>query len=253
MTLSRIPLLLAFIALCAGTLPAQKPPLSNQDVIDMVKAGLSEKTVTRVIRSSQTQFDTSSETLIYLRNLGISDAILSAMLVGGKHKAGPANPHAWPTDVGIYWIKDGKPVEMGADVVEYKTGGVAKKVLTDGLDKGHTNGVVNGPHSKVRSALPAEFVIVTFEGVTPSEYILVKLDEKSDRREFRRETNGVVHKSSGPARNAVDFNSEKLAPHTYRVRLANLAPGEYGFLPPIGARNHSASASGRIYAFSVLN
>jgi hypothetical protein len=94
-------------------------------------------------------------------------------------------------------------------------------------------------------------VIVTFEGVTPSEYILVKLDKKSDRREFRQETNGVLHKSSGPARNTVEFNSEKLARHTYRVRLANLPPGEYGFLPPIGARNHSASASGRIYAFSV--
>jgi len=252
-THSKLPRLLILFALCSATLFAQKKPLSNQDVIDMAKAGLSEKTVVKAIKSSETQFDTSSDTLIYLRKLGISDAILSAMLTGGKRKAGPEDPNSFPTDVGIYWMKGGKPVEMGADVVEYRTGGVAKKLLTDGMDKGHKNGVVSGRHSKIRSELPAEFVIVTFEGVTPSEYILVRLDEKSDRREFRQETNGVLHKSSGPGRNAVDFNSEKLARHTYRVRLPNLPPGEYGFLPPIGARNHSASASGRIYTFSILD
>jgi hypothetical protein len=150
-TLPRFRLLFLLGALCVGTLFAQKRPLTNQDIIDMVKAGLSEKTVVKAIKSSESKFDTGSETLIYLRNLGNSDAILSAMLTGGKRKAAPDDPNALPTDVGIYWMKDGKPAEMGADVVEYRTGGVAKKLLTDGVDKGHTNGVVNGPHSRVRA------------------------------------------------------------------------------------------------------
>ena len=250
--LSIIGLMAALLLFPSAAAAAQKKKtLSNQDVIDMVQAGLSERTIVKAIKSNPTSFDTDTQTLIYLKNMGISDRILAATLSGGKRKERPGELEKFPRDVGIYLMEDGKPVEVGADVVNYRTGGVAKKLLTDGVDKEHTNGVVNGPNSKTQGVLPLVFLIVTFEGVTPSEYVLVKLDEKSDRREFRQTTGGVIHKSSGPARNAVDFNYERVARHTYRILLTRLAPGEYGFLPPIGPRNRSASASGRIYTFSV--
>lgn len=103
-----------------------------------------------------------------------------------------------------------------------------------------------------RAISPLEFIIVTFERVTPSEYVLVKLDEKSDRREFRQTTGGVIHQSSGAGRNSLDCESVKLAPRTYRVTLGTLPTGEYGFLPPIGPENQSTRASGRVYSFSFL-
>jgi hypothetical protein len=240
----------AILIFCAGiSLTQVKKPLTNQDVIEMSKARLDEKTITRAIETSECAFDTTPQTLIFLKNAGISEGILNAMLACGDPKQ---QTGGWPTEVGIYSVKNGATTEMGAEVVNFRTGGIGKMILTDGLDKGHVNGQIKGAHSKTRAISPLEFIIVTFEGVTPSEYVLVKLDEKSDRREFRQTTGGVIHASSGAGRNSLDFDAVKLAPRTYRVTLGNLAAGEYGFLPPIGPENRSASGSGRIYSFSFL-
>lgn len=233
----------------AISLSQTKKPLTNQDVIDMSKAGLDERTITKAIETSDCAFDTTPRTLIFLKDAGISQGILAAMLAGGKPKPQFGE---WPAEVGIYSLKDGVSTEMGAEVVNFRTGGVGKMILTDGLDKGHTNGQIKGPHSKTRLATPLEFIIVTFEGVTPSEYVLVKLDEKNDRREYRQATGGVIHQSSGAGKNSLDFDAVKLALRTYRVTLGSLPAGEYGFLPPIGPENQSAHASGRIYSFSFL-
>jgi len=104
-----------------------------------------------------------------------------------------------------------------------------------GLTKGHVNGAVHGPHSKVKLAMPLEIVIRCPEGVSASEYQLLKLDQKDDRREFRAVTGGVYHASSGADKNAVPFEFVKIAPRTYRIVIAALKKGEYGFLPPGGA------------------
>ena len=32
--------------------------------------------------------------------------------------------------------------------MNFRMGGVGKMILTDGMDKGHTNGQIKGPHSK---------------------------------------------------------------------------------------------------------
>jgi hypothetical protein len=45
-------------------------------------------------------------------------------------------------------MKDGVTTERGAEVVNFRMGGVGKMILTDGMDKGHTNGQIKGPHSK---------------------------------------------------------------------------------------------------------
>jgi hypothetical protein len=242
---------MALVLTTAVCFSQTKKPLTNQDVVDMVKASLDERTITKAIETSDSQFDTAPQSLILLKNQGVSDGVLTAMLAGGRAKPQTTNS-GLPTDIGVYWMKDGAPIEVGAEVVNFRTGGVAKSFLTDGLDKGHVNGAINGAHSRIKATIPSEFVIVTYEGVTASEYVLVKLDEKSDRREYRQETGGVIHKSSGSERNQVAFDTDKIAPRTYRIKFPNLKPGEYGFLPPVGPENKSASANGRIYTFSIL-
>lgn len=243
-------ILLAALVCSADRCPAQaRKPLTNQDVVDMVKGGLDEKTIIKAIETTDSAFDTTPQTLILLKNAGLTEGILTAMLAGGKPKP---RSTGLPTEVGIYMMRNDTPIEMGAEVVNFRSGGVAKMILTDGLDKGHMNGQIKGPHSKNQAVTPLDFIIVTYEGVTVSEYVLVKLDEKSDRREFRQTTGGVIHQSSGAGRNALDFDGVKVAPRTYRVKLGTLKPGEYGFLPPIGAENRSAQASGRIYSFRVV-
>jgi len=49
----------------------EKKPLTNADVISMVKAGLAESTVVLAIQHSATNFDTSPEALISLKSQGV--------------------------------------------------------------------------------------------------------------------------------------------------------------------------------------
>jgi len=64
-------------------------------------------------------------------------------------------------------------------------------------------------------------------------------------------TGGVIHASEGAEKNAVEFTSEKIASRTWRIKLADLKKGEYGFLPP-GVSSQSLSSSGKIYTFGVM-
>jgi hypothetical protein len=55
-------------------------PITNADLERMVKAGLSETTILRVMQVSPTNFATSANALIDLKHHHVSDAIINALL-----------------------------------------------------------------------------------------------------------------------------------------------------------------------------
>ena len=60
---------------------AQEPRiLTNSDIANMVKSGIGDQTIILSIQKASTKFDTSPEALIQLKTVGVSDAVLSAML-----------------------------------------------------------------------------------------------------------------------------------------------------------------------------
>ena len=127
-----------------------KKPLTNQDVVDMVKASLDERTITKAIETSDSQFDTAPQSLILLKNQGVSDGVLTAMLAGGRAKPQTTNS-GLPTDIGVYWMKDGAPIGEGSRGCKLSNRRRCKEsFLTDGLDKGHVNGAINGAHSRIK-------------------------------------------------------------------------------------------------------
>jgi hypothetical protein len=64
----------------AAALEAQSlPPITNQDVIDMVSVQLSANAITTVIESSTPAFDFSDREVTRLKSAGVSDALLAAM------------------------------------------------------------------------------------------------------------------------------------------------------------------------------
>jgi len=254
-------------------------PLTNDDVIQMVKGGFDESTTIAAIDSAQANYDTSVPALLALKAAGVSEKVISAMLAATKKKsegtkptaaaapptpAPAANPDV-PEDMGVYTKLKGSLAEVYAEVVSWKSGGVGKSMLTGGFTKGHVNATVSGPRSKLQLGRPLEFVVKCAEGVTPSEYMLLKLDEKGDRREFRAVTGGVYHSSSGLEKDAIKFDFQKIAPRTYKIALAGLKKGEYGFLPPgsgsVGGTGGGASGqtvqggsmqAGKLYTFGVI-
>src|SRR5258708_35390479 len=75
----------------------------------------------------------------------------------------------------------GKLNEVAPEVVGYKSGGVMKTVLTDGLDKGDRNGTVQGPKRTLQVWKDAEFIVRCAEGAAITGYPLLGLDIEWDR------------------------------------------------------------------------
>ncbi len=245
---------------------AAPAPLTNAEILEMVKAGFAEETILKSIQLSETRFDTSVAALVELKNAGASERVIQAMLspkaAKAEEKPAPTKNPLVPDDVGIFYIKNAQLVEMRPELVGWRSGGVGKALLLG--TKGHINGALKGPLSQNIVATPVEFIIRCPEQLEIEEYQLLRLDVKPDRREFRALTGGFMHSSSGLDKNAVQFKFEKIAPRVYRVTLGNLPKGEYGFLPPggqFGAMGGGASgamimqgsaSSGKIYTFRVI-
>ena len=163
-----------------------------------------------------------------------------------------------PNEIGIYMRQNGKLIDIEPEVVNWRTGGVIKTMATVGLDKGHVNGTIPGSHSgltiswaRLGLADPLEFYIRCPEGNSASEYQLLRLWDKGNRREFRSVTGGILHRSGGAQLNEVAFKFEKIAPRTYKIQLNDLKAGEYGFLAPGAVASSNAASLGRIYTFRI--
>jgi len=63
-----------------------KKPLTNQDVVQLVGAKFADSTVAKVIEANQTAFDVSPSALIALKDSGVSQTVIEAMLSAGAPK-----------------------------------------------------------------------------------------------------------------------------------------------------------------------
>ena len=233
--------------------------MTNQDVVDMVAIGLSDDVIIDKIHAvPSTQFDTNVKELRTLKEGRVSDLVIRAMITPhpavtvGNNSA--VNSHAekgrLPEEVGVYFMRNGQLTQLEPEIVGWQTGGVLKQYATLGFDRQHINGKIMKARSSEQLSSPIEFFIKTPEGTSATEYQLLRLYEKGNRREFRALTGGVYHASGGAERTAVSFTPEKVSGRIWRIRLNGLERGEYGFLPP-GVSASSIAASGKIYAFGV--
>lgn len=246
------------LAVCLGVASAQQFTNTNDSVIKMVKAGMSDSIVISAIDSQPAHFSLTANDLIALKQAGVSDAVMAAMIAKNSPAAPApttATPPAgeYPADIGVYYMQKGAYTELQPEVVNTKTGGFLKSLATDGIVKGDINGNIQGEHSPTSITSPLEFLIVARDGDDPIEYQLLRLHAKSKYREFRSVTGGVFHASTGASRDAVAFKSTKVASQTYKITLAApLAPGEYGFLPPGAFTSRNLASSGKMYTFTLV-
>ena len=190
--------LLAFSAQSQNA-PAMSKRLTNQDIVSMVQLGLSDDVVIAKIRTmsaigpDSVSFDTSTEGLKALKAANVPDSVIKVMI-------NPAPPpptvitastpmtidsNLPPPEVGVYW-KNGVNFVLiqGQALTNAKVGGKAGSFFTDGLRNQHWDAYVEGPTSKnvVRERRPAFYFYVP-DGTDSSDYVLVKLNKKGDRRE----------------------------------------------------------------------
>ncbi len=268
------------------TLPpatSQTKAMTVNDVIKLSKAGLSDDLIIQQIRKKGQRFDLSTDQLIQLKTAHISDRVIQVMIDPTKdtvpqpaekmpipavsaptvpvqpaqpqpqaNRQDPSSP-ALPTEIGVYAREKDKWIEVLPEVVNWKTGGVAKSVASIGIVKGDVNGHINGPTSRNRLTTPIEFLIVAPEGVAITEYQLIRLHQHGEDREFRTVTGGVLHVSGGATRDLMPFEGTKIAPRTYKAAFSHSSgAGEYGFLPPGAFTSTNTASSGKIYSFRVI-
>src|SRR6267143_1438532 len=93
MKMMRVVVTLILMAAVSLSLPGAtsiaQEVLTNDSVIQMVKAGLPEAVVIGKIKSTATKFDLKTDSLVGLKKAGVSDKVLEAMVAAGSGAAAP--------------------------------------------------------------------------------------------------------------------------------------------------------------------
>src|SRR5579872_749238 len=174
--LRKLSVFFAFTAFMTLAAYAQPKSLSNDDVIQMVKAGFDEQTVIKAIQADMPKFDTSVQGLVALKNAGVPKTVIDAMLDAEARSNSPgpvaqqstlpppANATSgkddWPAEVaglyrevGIYYKEDGKFMPLyGKPVVSTHTGGFIKSSFTMGISKIRSKGELPRKHAELQLA-----------------------------------------------------------------------------------------------------
>lgn len=253
----------ASMLLCASALAFQPEALTNDSILKLVKAGLSEAVILAAVNQQPGNYSTRVDDLIALKQAGVSDKVVAAMAARGSGVSSAATSPAGvsPTaaaaamEMGIYFKKAGNWTEVLPEVVNWKTGGTLKNLASAGVVKKDLNGNITGPASRNSIQGSLEFLIVAAEGVSITEYQLIRLRPNKDYREFRTVTGGILNQQSGAMRDMVPFEGKKVSPRNFSVVLPNnLGAGEYGFLSPgaVGSSGNSQAQIGKMYSFRIV-
>ena len=248
--------------------------MTNQQVIDLVKNGFSDALVVELIQSSKNKrFDLTSASLIALKQAGVSERVLSAML--GVPAAAPqadatgvppsaSNSHS----AGIYAETESGEVLLEPTVFSGgKTGGFLASALTGGLKKAQWKAVVRSPRAQLRlhSAFPVfhfRFENVSsglgssaamFNASSPNEFVLARMQANKNERTLVVGESGAFGTSSGTrSQDTVQIKVERISPGVYRVTPeVALTEGEYCFFYAAGASTFVAAGSGKLFDFGI--
>jgi len=270
-----------FLLLVSSTWSQQQlsKRITNKDVIDMVGLGLSDDVVIAKIRGAAAggtlQFDTSVDGLKELKAAKVSDEVIKVM-INPAPPAAPVvvaatpisnDPNLPPPEVGVYW-KNGNAFVLieGQAISQAKVGGKAGSMFTYGLRNEHWDAYLDGPQSKnvINDRQPVFYLYVP-DGASSSDFALITLEKKNNRREFQIGSfGGITGGKSGVKRDKeVAFTAEHAGIRTYKIKLnAAMQPGEYAFFMGTGQQATMAggstggarsggAAAGRVYDFRI--
>lgn len=244
-------LVLGVFLFCSVALAQQ--PLNNASIIKLSKAGLGADVITAMIQNQPGSYDVSPSVILHLKQEGISDKVLAAMVAKDGHNTQSAEDRYANLDIGVYLKSNKGWTVVPTETVNWRTGGFLKSLATDGIVKGDINGRLKGAHSGTKVTGNTQILIKSPDGSEATDFQLVHLHVKRHAREFRTVTGGVFHSSGGTTRDAVHFTEKRIAKDTYLVTLpANLEPGEYAFLAPGFSASTTSGSIGRAYSFSFI-
>ena len=169
----------ATVILCFSLAWAQEP-LTNDSVIKMAKAGLSEDVMVSMVKTQPAKYTLTPEQLIAMKAAGVPDRVVAAMveksagagassrftggiasgatLAAGNVASGDPNDPTAAHDSGIYLYAKDRNGEYKLTVLEQaayqgsKTGGMFTSALTYGIKKAKVKSVIPGQHASIRTS-----------------------------------------------------------------------------------------------------
>jgi hypothetical protein len=223
---------------------ADAKPMTNQDVISMVKAKLPADTVVMAVKAAKPNFDTSADGLIKLQSAGVPADVIEAMIAAqsgdganyaaapaGGMQAGPAG--GWNPEE-IILIDGGERIPM-----RYLTPQMRSALRALGYGGMAQYAVLRNNRASLRlKGNQPEFLLAVPNNAQPDSYFtLVTLAVRKNNSREIMVGGGYMSYSSGVATDRVIATvSEKLADQsgapkgfiTYRIKVAApLPPGEY--------------------------
>ncbi|HEX3920249.1 MAG TPA: hypothetical protein VHW60_23155 [Caulobacteraceae bacterium] len=277
--------LLAALSILAAT-PAMAETLTNDTVIELVKAGLGPEAIVAKIKTSDVKFDMSTDQMVSLKQQGVPDAVIAAMLdasAGGaatlhvvdSTSPDPTRPHA----SGIYMLEpDHTPPQMehiDATVADQtKMTGMFVSAMTYGIAPIKIKTVLPNPSARVHttsarpefyfyfdqasqglSGSPIGGVWLPGAVTSPNEFSLVRFEINHGNREAVLGRVNIIGTQTGVMDKArISFSYETVATGVFKVTPSvDLAPGEYGFVYSVGGGTGGLAGgqSARIFDFSV--
>lgn len=234
----------------------QSAPVTVADIEKMLTAKISEAVIVARVRQAGVPVPLSIDEIIALKQLGASDNLIETALKPTQAATGNevSSPAEKRLEMGVYARRAEAWIELEPELVSIKQSS-AFKVYTGGIE---TNGYITAASSKTTLKTPIDVMLVTSEGVSASEYQLVKLrsSSKGTAREFRVGKAGFTGGNSGVDRDKIAIDFKKIGPRQFTVTLpSSVVAGEYAFLPPMaaGGGNFGQIASGgKAYTFRVL-
>jgi hypothetical protein len=251
--------------------------LTIEDVLSYAKQGMTDEFIINQVKRNAKPFDLNSDEIAFLREMGISEAVISYLrnpsqpysppapppppstggapppraLPAAKSKP-PSDPRVLklPPEPGIYYLKgeeDFATLDLKPVIPSKQPGKMSS--LSAGLVNGHIIGSLIDPAAKTRAAGPsATFFFRLDEKGTIDDLALLSLDTSSKQRDldFGKKPGKPVF----PVSSVQQFESKEIIPGVYRLTVPLSKPGEYLFFI-LGSGDEKKGLLGKGYDFGV--
>ncbi len=222
--------------------PPRVGGITLTDVIRLSQAGLSDNTITSQIKMRTQPFTLSPDELLQLKAANVSDRVIEAMagtsaLVMEKHGPTHLQPlqRSVPTEPGMYLAtSNGNTKILGQIVTFRRSGSLFVHTVTFSIKAAKENVQLLGPHAQTAvDGQPVFYFIPAKQeadaGVNAGDVVLVRLEEKAERRQFEIRARGFGRKSSGIAlTHQIQLLRTEETQGVYKITVADvLAKGEY--------------------------
>jgi hypothetical protein len=271
-------LLIIVLLISVPRLKAQQAEvLTNDVVVEMKTKGLPNSIIISKIKSSQNNFDISTDALIHLADSKIPEDIINAIVEAAGDNSrhvvfiDPNDPLVMH-DPGIYYFrKEGEISELipleSTVYSQSKSGGAVASAMTYGIAKVKELVSIDGSNSRMQvGELQPEFYFY-FDAskkledptslwwfsvaASPNEFLVANMKIKKSNREIETGSANIMGASVGLAdKNKTKFNFTRISPGIYKVFFDQPLEGEYCFMYA-GSVPQGFSAISKVYDFGV--